>query len=100
MSPEVLAATAGALLSLLMNYVPGLSTAFDRLTPNWQRAAMAGLLLVTALLTAFWTCTSPEAGGLGICLGGTDWRAVVQSFIFALIANQGVDRISPKPREE
>ena len=98
MTPEILAATAGAILSLLLNYIPGLNTAFDRLSANGQRAAMAGLLLVAAVGTAIWTCTSPEAGGLTICLGGTDWRAVVQAFIFALIANQSVDRISPKPR--
>lgn len=100
MSPEVLAATAGAILSLLMNYIPGLNSAFDRLSANGQRAVMAGLLLVAAVGTALWTCTSPEVGGVGICLGGTDWRAVFQAYVFALIANQSVDRISPKPREE
>lgn len=100
MTPEVLAATTGGFLSLLMNYVPGVNAAFDRLSANWQRAAMAVLLLVVAVGTAVWTCTGPEAGGVTICLDGTDWRAVLQAYVFALIANQSVDRISPKPREE
>lgn len=100
MTPEVLAATTGAILSILMNYIPGLNDAFDKLSANGQRATMAVLLLVAAVGTAVWTCTSPEAGGVGICLGGTDWRAVLQAYVFALIANQSVDRISPKPRTE
>lgn len=99
MSPELIAATAGVILSLLMNYIPGLNTAFDRLSANGQRLAMAALLLITSIGIAIWTCTDPEQGGLSICLGDTNWRAVVQAFIFALIANQASDRISPKPRE-
>lgn len=100
MSPEALSALAGALLSVLMNYVPGLSAALDRLTADAQRLVMAALLAVAAVGMAIWTCTDPAAGGLKICLGETNWRAVVQSFVFALMANQATDRISPKPREK
>lgn len=98
MSPEVLSAVAGALLSVLMNYIPGLSAAFDRMSADRQRLVMALMLLLAAIGTAVWTCTSPEAGGLSICLGATNWRAVIQSFVFALMANQAADRISPKVR--
>lgn len=99
MSPELIAAIAGVILSLLMNYIPGLNSAFDKLSANGQRLAMAGLLALASAGIAIWTCTDPGAGGLSICLGATNWRAVVQAFIFALIANQASDRISPKPRE-
>lgn len=100
MSPEALSALAGAILSLLMNYFPGVNTAFDRMSPDKQRAVMAVLLAVAAVGLAVWTCTDPAAGGVGICLGATNWRAVAQAFVFALMANQATDRISPKPREE
>lgn len=96
MTPELLAATAGALLSLAVNYIPGLSTKFDTLSSNGQRLMMAGLLAIAAVGTAIWTCTDPERGGVGICLGGTDWRAIIQAYVFALMANQATDRISPK----
>lgn len=94
------AAIAGAILSLLMNYIPGLKTMFDKLTSDQQRLVMAGLLAVAAVGTAIWSCTDPANGGLSVCLGDTNWRGVVQAFVFALIANQSVDRISPKPRTE
>jgi len=97
--PEFLAAIAGGILSLLMNYVPGLKDRFDRLSANGQRAAMAGLLLVAAVLTPVWSCWKPEAGGLGACLRGTDWQAVLQAYFYALVSNQSVDRISPKKRD-
>lgn len=100
MSPELLSALAGSILSLLMNYIPGLNTALDRLSANGQRLVMALLLAVAAVVGTVWTCTDPEAGGLTICLGETNWRAVIQSFMFALMANQATDRISPKPRSD
>lgn len=100
MSPEALAACAGGFLSLLFNYVPGLNARFDRLTADGQRALMALLLAVTAVGMALWTCTSPETSeAFGLCVGDTNWRAVATNFVFALIANQGVDRLSPKPRD-
>ena len=98
MGPDTLSAIAGAILSLLMNYIPGLNTWFDKMSANGQRLAMAGLLALAAVGSAVWTCTSPEAGGLSICLGETNWRAVIQAFVFATMANQATDRISPKAR--
>lgn len=85
MSPEAIAAAAGAVLSLLFNYIPGLNSRFDRLSADQQRLSMAGLLAVTAIGMAIWT-------------GNSDWRAILTNFVFALIANQGIDRIAPKPR--
>lgn len=95
-----LSATAGLVLSLIMNYVPGLNAWFDKMSANGQRLSMAALLALTAIGTAIWTCTSPDAGGLSACVGDTNWRAVIQSLIAALVVNQGADRISPKPRTE
>lgn len=96
MEAQALSAVAGMILSVLINYVPGLNTAFDRMSANGQRLAMAGLLALAAIGTALWQCTDPAAGGMGVCLGTTNWRAVVSAFVFALMANQAADRISPK----
>jgi len=105
MTPETLSASAGVLLSIALNYIPGLNTQFDRLSANAQRAVMALLLAFSAVGLALWTCTGPDAlsiSSASLCSdagGGVNWRAVVQSFVFALMANQAADRISPKPRE-
>lgn len=104
MSPEAISAVAGTILSLVLNYTPGLNTAFDRLSANGQRATMGLLLALSAVGLALWTCTGPDAlsaSTASLCTdGGINWRAVVQSFIFALMANQAADRISPKVRED
>lgn len=95
-TPEVLAAVSGAVLSLVFSYVPGLNSTFDRLTPTAKRLTMAAILLLVSIGTAFWACTSPGATTrFTTCLGGTDWRSVLTTYIYALMANQATHQISP-----
>ncbi len=95
---DLISASAGTVLSLLMNYVPGLNTKFDAFSPNQQRGIMALMLILCSMGLAFWRCTGNEASVFTDICGdnGINWRAVLQSMFFALTANQGVDRISPK----
>lgn len=98
LSPAAIAATAGALLSLLFNYVPGLNTRFDRLSPDMQRTVMGVVLLVSAIGMALWQCSDQSASVISaMCEGGINWRAVLTNTVFALVGNQSADRISPKP---
>lgn len=101
LSPAAIAATAGALLSLLFNYVPGLNTRFDRLSPDMQRTVMGAVLLVSAIGMALWQCSDQSTSVMSsMCEGGINWRAVLTNTVFALVGNQSADRISPKPGPE
>lgn len=96
MNPELLSSMAGAILSLLVSYVPGLNTAYDKLNPTAKRLVMAALVAVAAIVSAAWSCSSPESKEtIRACLAGASWRTYVQSVIAALVANQAMHRISP-----
>lgn len=101
LSPAAIAATAGAFLSLLFNYVPGLNTRFDRLSADMQRTVMGVVLLLSAIGMALWQCSDQSASVMStMCEGGINWRAILTNTVFALVGNQSVDRISPKPGPE
>lgn len=94
-TPEWLALVAGAVLSLLFSYVPGLSDWYATLDGTRKRLVMAGLLLVVA----------GGAFGLGCAgiLAGVDCSRngavnAVYAFILALMANQSTYAISPQRR--
>lgn len=98
MTPELLAATAGMVLSLAMSYVPGLSTDYDRLSTTGKQLVMGVLLLVTAAGAVLWACGQAENQTLQICVA-LSWRSYLQSFVSALVANQATHRISPDPQK-
>lgn len=97
MPPELLSGLAGVVLSLAMTYVPGLSAAYGRLSSDGKRGVMALALVVAGFLAAILSCESPgslEASQL--CAGGFPWKAISQSILTALVANQGVHRLTPE----
>jgi hypothetical protein len=97
MPPEAIATTAGAVLSLLFNYIPGLNSRFDRISPDMQRTVMGVLILVTSIGMALWQCSDSSSSVMStLCEDGINWRAVLTNAIFALVGNQSADRISPK----
>ena len=84
MTPELLVALAGAVLSLLFAYFPWLKGWFDTVPSVWKPILNAGVLLVVAL------------GLVGAsCLGIVDyfvctWTGVLDAvwlWIFALVGN-------------
>lgn len=94
-TPEWLALIAGALLSLLFSYVPGLSDWFSKLDGTRKRLVMLALLAVV----------TGGAFGLGCAgiLAGVDCSRngavnAVYAFILALMANQSTYAISPQRR--
>lgn len=103
MGPAAIAATSGVVLSLLFNYIPGLSTKFDTLSADMQRVIMGAMLAATAIGMALWQCSGSDISTneqvAALCGEGINWRAILTNVVFALIGNQSADRISPKPRE-
>lgn len=98
MTSQDLTAAVAILISLGLSYIPGLAPKWDGLDPTWKRLIMVGLLLAVAggaygLACAGWaaelgffvTCDKPGLMGL------------VKAFVIAVIANQSVYKISPKP---
>lgn len=99
MTPEFLASIAGVGLSLIMSYVPGLSTWYEEQPSTNKRAVMALMLLLAAAGSAVWSCSQPQAGDVfRMCLGSS-WRAYAQAFIAALVASQGTYMLTPKDEE-
>src|SRR4030043_1887772 len=93
MTSETLLIILGAVLSLLFSYVPGLANWFNPLDENKKRLIMLGMLVVitasvfglscAGVINAV-TCDKPGAMGL------------LTAFLFALMANQGTNALSPK----
>ena len=92
-TPEVIASLAGALLSLVFSYVPGLSGRFAALQPEHKRLIMAGLMVVVA------------AGAFGLACFGLlsglvcDRPGVIQLgwvLVMAITANQAMFQISKR----
>ncbi len=93
MSPELLAAVGGVVLSLAFSYIPGLRGWFDERVPDHKRLIMLGVLFLTS------------AGVLGLsCIGRYDgvacdvdgvWQ-MLETFIYAAVANQSAYALTPK----
>ena len=92
MSAESLSAIAGLLLSLVFSYVPGLAPRFDALDGTTKRLVMLLLLAAVSAAAFLLSCngvlplvTCDKPGALGL----------LQTFIAALVANQGTYLVSP-----
>ncbi len=91
MTPEILAATAGILLSLLFNYVPGFKTWYAAKDSQVKSLIMLGLLLVITAGALGLSCYGP--GEYFECSENGVWAAVTL-FVTALVANQGTYTIT------
>lgn len=100
MNQEFLVAIAGAVLSLLFSYLPGLSDWYGALDGNKKRLIMLGMLALVAGGTYALDCAgmlvkiAPDAAGM--CSTADGWVQVLKAFVLAMIANQGAYSISPK----
>jgi hypothetical protein len=89
---SLLSLVAGAMLSLLVSYVPGFDVRFAGLDPTRKRLLMAGLLLLTTVgiavlsVTGVWVLIPPVKNG---------WIVLVLYFFMTLLANQNTYQISP-----
>ena len=88
-TPEQLAATAGLILALAVQYIPGLSAWYDTQGPTTKRGIMLAALLVAALGVTVWQCRAD-----GACYSA-NWETVLVAFVSALLSNQSLARILP-----
>jgi hypothetical protein len=94
LTPAVLAAIAGAILSLLFSYVPGLNTWFASKDEEVKKLIMALLLLILAASLFGLQCAGVLEAGLAC-----DKQGVVQLIwilLSAVVANQSVYKITPQ----
>lgn len=84
---SLLAAVAGALLSLIFRYVPGLSGWYEKQDSQRKSLVMLGCLVLAALGMYGASCWQVfEVPGLS-CTDGA-WRTLLGAFLAALAANQ------------
>ena len=88
-TPEQLAAVAGIIISLAVQYVPSLAPWYDAQGPTTKRGLMLAALFVAAVGVTVWQCR-----GDGACYAA-NWETVLVAFVTAVIANQATARILP-----
>lgn len=94
LTPAILAAISGAVLSLAFSYIPGLNVRFAELTPEIKRLVMAGLLLVISAVIYASGCAGIVQAGI-TC----DQQGIVQLawiLISAIMANQSTYNLTPR----
>ena len=109
MDAETLAGTAGALLSLLFAYVPGLSGWYERLGKGqaeesggvYRRLVMMAALLVTALGSYGLACTGAGAEfGLALTCDRSGLVGLLRALVLALAANQATYLLAVRGKTE
>lgn len=97
MTADQLAFLAGAVLSLIFSYIPGLNVKFAGLASEYKRLIMLGLLALVAAAVFGISCTG-FGDQLGILLACDKAGAMqlVQAFVIAAIANQTTYSLSPQ----
>jgi len=95
LTPEMLGAIAGMVLSVAFSHIPKLNVQFAALSPEWKRLIMVGVLLFASGVIYGLNC-----GGI-ISTGVTCDRAgiiqLASIFIFAVITNQSAYGLTPLP---
>lgn len=96
LTPEALAAIFGAVLSLLVTYVPGFNGWYAS-KPEDQKKALMALGLIVVSIGVFALSCAPVLGLVQVecsTKGAVDLLGVL---IAALMANQTTDRLAPEP---
>jgi len=99
MTAETLSMIVGVILSLIFSYVPGLSSKFASLSPEYKRLILLGLLVLVSLGILGVACAgSSEVFGLTITCDEAGIVDLIKILMLAIIANQGVYAISPRTK--
>lgn len=97
MSAESLSATAGIVLSLILSYVPGLSTLYNGLESAWKRLILLVLLALVAAGVMGIACAGwGAAWGIAVTCDQAGLQALLSAFVLALIGSQAAYAITPK----
>ena len=95
MTDNIIASMAGALLSLLFGYAPGLRPWFEALEPTRKALVMLGLLAVASGGLYGAACYTPWPVGV-TCDEDGFWQ-LARLFMAALVANQAAYLLAVKP---
>jgi len=97
MTADTLALFAGAFLSLLFSYVPGLNTWFDALEIVHKRLVMLALLIIVAVAIVALACAGLGADlGLAITCDKAGLIGMLRALVLAIMANQSTYKLTPK----
>lgn len=99
MTPELLAATAAILLSLLFSYVPGFKTWYEPLPADMKRLVMLALLFLTAAASLLLACAPLATQASAVVPVTCDTNGalgLLKVFVAAMIANQSTYALSPR----
>lgn len=93
LTPAIVLAIAGGLLSIAMEYLPWVAKGYNALEDDYQRLVMLGLIAVVAFGAYGLSC----AGVIAVleCTLSGFWEAV-GLFVATLIGNQSIHRVLPK----
>lgn len=89
-----IAGIAGAFLSLIFSYVPGLNTKFAALPKETQQLAMAGLMLLVTIVIVALGCY--KVVQINLTCDQSGWVQAIWVFLSAIMANQATFRLSPQ----
>lgn len=95
MSAEELSLIAGAVLSILFEYVPGLSAWYTSQGPQMKKMVMAGVLLATAVGIFVLGCRGWIAG-VACTWAGVGHLALL--WVMAIVGNQGMHLLSKRSK--
>lgn len=95
MTSDTLVLFAGAAISLLFSYIPGLNAWFDALQSEYKRLIMAGLMLLVAA-GAYGLACAGLAGeaGVNVTCDQAGIIGLVRAWVLAIVANQSAYKIS------
>lgn len=97
MSAETLSLIAGAVLTLVFSYVPGLSEKFAALDSTNKRLIMLAVLATSAAAIYGLGCVGWALPfGFEVSCDVAGIQALIRSFILAAVANQGLYTLSPE----
>lgn len=99
MSSIQLALLAGLILAVVFEYTPKLRQKYNALDDTYQQLIMLGMLAVAALVAFGVSCAGLHIPGIDTSSLTCDQHGIlglIDSFIAALVVNQGAHRILPK----
>lgn len=97
MTDVILTGTAGVVLSVLFEYVPGLSEWYNKLKDNSQRLIMLGLLVLTAAVIFGLNCAGWFGGKIpAVSCSDKGLQDLIWLLVVAVAANQGTHKILPR----
>jgi putative flippase GtrA len=98
MTPEILAAVAGIILSLAFSYIPNLRTWFAEKPKEQQQLSMLALMFVVAAASYGLACAGilTDLFGVALSCDKAGMLGLIRALIFAIMANQGIYQLTPK----